>query len=395
MKKFFRLPVEKKGNYLLGIPRKGREKILKEINNKELLNILHHLDPDKATDLLQNLKSRRRKKIIDKLSGERKEKIEFLLKFDPRTAAGLMSLDYVEIDKKSTFEEVSKLIKKHEKRTGKFPTILVSDEGILKGELHGHILALHKGKEKIEKYVKTVPHIEYDKDEGDVISVFKKYPHNKIVVLDHDKSIIGVIYSDDILSILDKKIDRLYDFAGISQEEDVLDSAFTKVKYRYKWLILNLFTAFIAAYVVSLFQNTISAFVLLAAYMPIIAGMGGNAGTQALAVSVRGIALKEVELKTSRKVIFNETISGLMNGFIVGILVALVAVLLNQSYLLGLVALVSMIINLFVAGLFGSTIPLVLKRLGKDPASSASIFITTATDVLGFLVFLGLATLIL
>ena len=140
-----------------------------------------------------------------------------------------------------------------------------------------------------------------------------------------------------------------------------------------------------------LFQETISAFVLLAVYMPVIAGMGGNTGTQTLAVMVRGIALKEIELKTGTKVILKETGTGLVNGVINGIIVSIIAIIFNQNYLLGLVAGVAMIINMMIAGFFGSTIPLIMKRLGKDPATSAAIFITTATDLFSFFVFLGLA----
>ena len=226
--------------------------------------------------------------------------------------------------------------------------------------------------------------------------MFKRHPHTKIVVLNEDISIMGVIYSDDILKIIQKQTTHnLYDFAGVSREEDVLDSALTKVKYRYKWLILNLATAFLAAAVIGLFKDTISAFVLLAAYMPIVAGMGGNAGTQTMAVIVRGLTLKQIELKTSKKVILNEVIAGGINGTINGILVAAIATLFNHSPLLGLVVGISMVLNLIIAGFFGALIPVLMKQLGKDPATSATIFITTATDVLGFMVFLGLATIVL
>ena len=215
-------------------------------------------------------------------------------------------------------------------------------------------------------------------------------------MLDDDDSILGIIYSDDILKIIEKKsADNLYGFAGVSEEEDIYDSPLTKVKNRYKWLLINLVTAFLAAAVVSLFQDTISAFVLLAVYMPIVAGMGGNAGTQTLAVVVRGLALKEIELKTAKKAIINEIIAGAINGAINGILVALVAWLWNGSFMLGIIVFIAMIVNLIVAGLFGAVIPLALKAIGKDPASSATVFITTATDVCGFFVFLGLASILL
>jgi magnesium transporter len=205
-----------------------------------------------------------------------------------------------------------------------------------------------------------------------------------------------VIHSDEILKLIDKHaMDDLYGFAGVDTEESALDSAFTKVKYRYKWLIINLATAFMAASVVGVFSDTISRVTLLAVYMPIVAGMGGNAGTQALAVAVRGLVLKEVALKTSGKLIINEMIGGAINGLINGLIVAVIATVFNHSPLLGLVLGLAMIINLITAGFFGALVPMIMKSLGKDPASSATIFITTATDVIGFFVFLGLASLLL
>ncbi|MBN1377574.1 magnesium transporter [Candidatus Woesearchaeota archaeon] len=393
---FREIPVNNQGFVLLSLSNRVQQGIITKLNDEEMTELINYLDPDEATDLLQKVSTRRRRKIVEKLSEKIREKVEFLLKFNPKTAAGMMSLDYTEVDKNITFEELSKIIQKHEKRTGKFPTILAVKDGFLEGELLGHVLALHKGKEKINNFIKKVPHIEYDRNEKEVIKVFKKNPHNKVVVLDKNKSILGVIYSDDILKLIEKQsADNLRDFAGVSKEEDVLDSALVKVKNRHKWLIINLITAFIAASVVSFFQDTISAFVLLAVYMPIIAGMGGNAGTQTLAVVVRGLALKEIDINTGKSVIINEMLAGGINGIIIGILVAVIAFLLNKNPVFGLIVGIAMVTSLIIAGFFGATIPLLMKKLGKDPASSATIFITTATDVFGFLVFLGLATIML
>ena len=175
----------------------------------------------------------------------------------------------------------------------------------------------------------------------------------------------------------------------------MLDGAADKVKFRYKWLIINLGTAFLASFVVSLFGSTISKYVLLAVYMPIIAGMGGNAATQTMAVMVRGIALKQIDLKSPFNALKKEVLAGAINGIINGIIVALVVIIINHDLMIALILAMAMVANLIVAGFFGTLIPLVMKRLGKDPASSATIFITTATDVLGFLAFLGLAKLLL
>jgi magnesium transporter len=170
------------------------------------------------------------------------------------------------------------------------------------------------------------------------------------------------------------------------------------VQSRYKWLILNLGTAFLAAAVVGLFESTITAVAILAAYMPVVAGMGGNAGTQAMAVTVRGISLGQVSLETGKRVVANEALAGALNGAVTGVLVAVIATAFSfgtYGVFLGGVIGVSMVANLIIAGFFGALTPLLLDKVGYDPATSATIFITTATDVLGFFVFLGLAQVVL
>lgn len=384
------------GLVLLKLSKNIRKSIIDELSNNELITLLNFLDPDKATDILQELKPRRSKHITTELNDSIKEKVEVLLSFNPKTAAGLMNLDYILVEPKDHFEDVSNNILEHEKRTGKFPSILVLEEGKLTGELPGHELALHKGKEKIETYVKKIPSVKYDSDEHKVVNSFIKNPHNKVVVLDEDNSIIGVIHSDDLLALIDKRTaNDLYGLAGVNKEEDAKDGVGAKVKNRYLWLIINLGTAFLAASVVGMFEGTISKLTLLAVYMPIVAGMGGNAATQTLAVTVRGLVLHEIDLKTGTPFILREIGAGVINGLINGIIVALVAILINKNPMLGLVLAIAMICNLFIAGFFGALIPMIMKRLGKDPATSATIFITTCTDVGGFFIFLGLAQLIL
>ena len=393
---FRRIPTNEQGFILLDLSKHIQKKIIGKLNIREIIDLMRYLDPGEATILLRSAKDRYRKKIIEKLNSDIKEKVEFLLRFNPKTAAGLMNLNYIEIEKNESFEKVFKIVKKYEKETSKFPEILVVKDGFLLGELEGYSLFFHKKREKIDKYIRKVPSIKYDKNEKEVVNLFRRNPKNQIVVLDKDKSILGIIYSSDILKIIGNKFSQeLSSFAGVKEEEDVHDSAITKVRNRYKWLIINLGTAFLAASVVALFQNEISKWVLLAVYMPIVAGMGGNAATQTLAVVVRGLALKEVEFKTAKKLIFNEMLAGAINGVINGIIVALVATFFNRSPMLGLAVGVAMIFNLIIAGFFGTIIPLVMKKLGKDPASSATIFITTATDVFGFFIFLGLASILM
>lgn len=384
------------GFILLKLSKRIRKNVVDDLDNKELIELLNHLDPDKATDLIQELKPHRAKKITSKLNVEIKEKVETLLSFNPKTAAGLMNLDYIVVQPKVHFAEVAEEVREHEKRTGKFPAILVLQDGKLNGELLGHELAVRSGREKIENYVKRIPSIKYDSDEHKVVNSFIKNPHNKVVVLDEDDSVLGVIHSDDLLALIDKRTaNDLYGFAGVSKEEDALDGVGTKVRYRYLWLIINLGTAFLAASVVGLFEGTIQKLTLLAVYMPIVAGMGGNAATQTLAVAVRGLVLKEIDLRHGISFAARELGAGVINGLINGTIVALVAILINKNPMLGLVLFMAMIGNLIIASIAGAIIPLIMKSLGKDPATSATIFITTCTDVGGFFIFLGLAQLML
>ena len=393
---FVDIPTERRREIILHLTRHIQHEIVTNLPEEELVKTLEGLDPDEATDIVQLLPKHRQKKIIDKLNKELKEGVEILTKFDPQTAAGIMNVDYIEVEIDSTIAEVAKQFKFHEKRTGRLPAIIVVDGGRIIGYVPGHELGFSRPSEKIKKYIHRIYTIKHDADHDEVIRVFKEHPHNKVVVIGDKSNILGIIYSDDILSVLNKReAASLYEFAGVHAEEAVSDSAATKVKFRYQWLVLNLFTAFLAASIVGLFEETISKFVLLAAFMPVVAGMGGNAGTQTLAVLVRGISQKQIELSNLWQALKKELAAAFMNGIIVGVVATAAVYLFTDDIRIALILAAAMIVNLPVAAFFGTVVPLVMKRLGKDPASSATIFITTATDVVGFLVFLGLATLVL
>jgi len=373
-----------------------RKDIVVHIPDEDLIRVLEAVDPDEATDILQMLSQHRRDRVLGLLSDNVKASLETLLEFDPETAAGLMTLDYIQVDVKDNISKVAKKFRDHEKRTGRPPVILAMKEGHLAGFLPGHELGFSARHELIGKYVKRMPSVKHTASHDEVVTLFRSHPHAKVAVYNEDKDVLGIIYSDDVLKLIeDQPASSLYDFAGVSAEEGVGDNARRKVKFRYKWLIINLGTAFLASFVVGQFESTISKYVLLAVYMPIVAGMGGNSATQTLAVMVRGISLKQISLGTAWKTLKSEVGAGALNGVINGILVALVVIMKDHDYKIALILALAMVINLLVAATFGTMVPLVMSRLKKDPASSATIFITTATDVLGFLAFLGLATVIL
>lgn len=374
----------------------GKKDIAVHIPDPDLVRVLVAVDPDEATDILQMLSKHRRDRVLVLLGDGVKSSLETLLEFDPETAAGLMTLDYIQVDIKDNISTVAKRFKEHEKRTGRPPVILAMKDDHLAGFLPGHELGFAARHELIGKYVKRMPSVKHTATHDEVIELFRSHPHAKVAVYNEDKNVLGIIYSDDVLKLIeDQPASSLYDFAGVSAEEGVADSAHKKVKFRYKWLIINLGTAFLASFVVSQFESTISKYVLLAVYMPIVAGMGGNSATQTLAVMVRGISLKQISLGTAMKTLKNEIGASFINGLINGFLVAFVVIVKDNDWKIALILALAMVINLLVAATFGTMVPLIMSKFHKDPASSATIFITTATDVLGFLAFLGLATVIL
>jgi magnesium transporter len=390
------LPLNERGFKLLSLSPKTQSNILKDLSVNEIIEIIEFLDPGKATKIISKLSKLKMARVLKKLKQNVQDKIGLLLKFDPDKSGAILNFNYIEIDKQDTVKEIIKRISKYESTTGKLPTVLVLEKGYLLGEVSLNRLIVSRKNCVAHKLVSQIPRISCNENEEKVLAILRRKPHGKIAVLNENNSIFGIIHAEDILHLIDKQASKsLRKFAGINKNESICDNALSKVKYRYGWLIVNLGTAFMAAAVVGLFENTITRIVALAAFLPIVAGMGGNAATQTLAVTVRALSLDEINNDNFKKILKQESIAGIINGAITGSIAAVIAILLGQTPLLGAVLFIAMILNLFVAGFFGAVIPLFMKKMGKDPASSATIFITTATDVFGFLAFLGLATLIL
>ncbi len=394
--RFLSLGVDEQVEMFGSLTKHVKHDVLARISDPDLAKLVETIEPDDATDLLQLLTPHRREKVLLLLSKHMKESLSTLLEFDAETAAGLMTLDYIQTEDNKNIAYVANKFKHHEKETGRPPVILVTKEQKLIGFLPGYQLGLAAKSELVGKYVKRLPSISYAATHDEVVRLFSAHPNGKVAVLNDAGIVIGIIYSDDVLQLIKEQPDSsLYNFAGISSEESVTDSAGLKFHNRYRWLIINLATGFLAAYTISVFEATLEQFVLLAIYMPIVAGMGGNAATQTLAVQVRGISLGQIELKTAWKTLRSEIGASLLHGLLSGLLVGLIVIIINRDVKIALILAVAMVFNLLVAGFFGTLVPLIMSKLGKDPAASATIFITTATDVLGFLGFLGLATLVL
>jgi magnesium transporter len=397
---FAEQPRDRYSEVFFALPEAVRERLVADMSPDQLHSVVRRLDPDEATDVLGYADETTRETTLSAIESARRERIDFLLSFDPESAAGVMDLDYVTVDANWDLGAVADRVRRFEERRGRIPTILVTDDGELVGELPGAALSVADTEgERPADHRRDVPSVRYDRGDDEVLELFRANRERTVVVLDEDDGVMGVIHADDLLALVEKAGgETLYEFTGVTEEESALDGPAAKIRSRYRWLIINLGTAFLAAAVVGLFESTIASIAVLAAYMPVVAGMGGNAGTQTMAVTVRGISLDQVSLSTGRRVVVNEVIAGAVNGLITGALVAVIATVFSFGefgVLLGAVIGISMVANLVIAGFFGALIPLVLDRLGQDPATSATIFITTATDVLGFFVFLGLAGAVL
>ena len=398
MRVFRTLSVPEQAALFVRLTPHTKKTIFDNLTEDELVNLLDQMDMTEAEGSLAFISDHaRREQVVLRVRTELREKAEYFLRFHPKAAITLLNFNYLLLSSDTTIGKAADAIEEHHREVGKLPEILVHDsDGELIGEIPFPALVRESNSKMIKHFVVPVKSISYQAEIEEIVDLLNKSKHSKLAVLDRDGSVIGIVYPDDALALFDgEPAAALYDFAGVDDVERSFDGIGAKVKHRYKWLIINLGTAFLAASVVGLFEETLTQFVILAMYMPIVAGMGGNAATQTLAVIVRGIAVGEISLKNSLPAIYKEVGAGFINGVINGIIVAVVATFWNHDAMLGLVLGIAMIINLVIAGFFGALIPLIMKSLGKDPATSATIFITTATDVFGFFAFLGLATMVL
>lgn len=231
-------------------------------------------------------------------------------------------------------------------------------------------------------------------DQEAVASKFEKYGFLTIPVVDENNKMLGIVTVDDIMEILrEETTEDIHRLGGVDEEERVAGTLTESIKSRLPWLFVNLVTAILAATVVGFFESTISKVVTLATFMPIVAGMGGNAGTQSLTIVVRGIALGELTGENAKRVFLKEVGVGLTTGIAIGTVIAALGFIWERNIIFGIVIGVAMILNMAVATMSGFVVPVILKKLKVDPALASAVFVTTVTDVLGFFFFLGLATL--
>jgi magnesium transporter len=374
-----------------------QQTILTKLKTIEIVDLLDHMDMQQAERALAKIRdAKKRGRIVQRLKGEVKEKMDYFLRFHPQASLSLITFNYIFVAETKTVAFVADMVDEHYEETGKYPEILVHRDGELVGEAPLSQMVRARNTMTLKKMIRPIGTIAYQSEVSEIVTALTDSVARKLVVIDHDTSVLGVIYADAARQLFGHlPAESLYDFAGVDDSERPFDSVGKKVNNRYKWLILNLATAFLASSVVLLYQDTLDALTILAIYMPVIAGMGGNAATQSFAIMVRGITLGTISLKNAAPALWAELAAGCINGIIIGAVVALISAVWNGEPLLGLVVAVALVGAHIVAAVAGSFIPLFMKHIGKDPAATSTIFISTITDVAGLFFLLGLATLIL
>lgn len=361
---------------------------------ENIIKLFDFMANDDIADILGILRIDDKKKLLNLMKKGEYKDLESLLGYAEDSAGGIMTTEYIALKAALTSVEAISKIKKIGPKTEIIESIFILDDykkliGIVDIR---DILIAEKDVRLEEIMDKNIISVTPDIDQEEVSLIVSKYDLEIIPVVSRKNKILGIITIDDIIDVIvEESTEDMLKLAGVNQEETVNSSFFMSVKRRLPWLFINLGTAFLAAFTVSLFEDVIMQVVALAAAMPIVAGMGGNSGTQTLSIVIRGIALGEVTLKDDLKYIIKEIGLGVFNGAILGLVTGLIVFYKYGNIYLSLIIFAAMIGNLVIAGMFGFSLPLVLKKLGIDPALASAIFLTTATDVFGFFIFLGLA----
>ncbi len=370
--------------------------LLAALQPQQAADIVDELVDDDAVDLIADLSPESAAEILATVSD--RADLERLLGYDEETAGGRMTSGVVAVSQHATANEAIEEIRRQGEEIENFYQIYcVDDRRHLHGILPLQRLVVAKPHTTVREIMEPPPvTVPPEMDQEEVARLMARYNVPAVPVVDAAGKLLGRVTFDDIIDVVEaERTEDLLKFGGVPGGESLAGEWHQAVRSRLPWLYVNLFTAFLAGAVVYLFQDTISRVVILAVWMPIIAGMGGNAGTQALAVTVRRIALEPVPTGGSVRLVAKEIVVGLINGLACGVAVALVSALLGQGIVLGAVVLLAMWGNLVVAASAGAAIPLVLQRVGVDPAVASSIFVTTFTDVCGFLLLLGLGAALL
>ncbi|MES2809493.1 MAG: magnesium transporter [Bacteroidota bacterium] len=372
--------------------------LLINLDPEKRSEIVEELDYDDATDIISQLEEHEQQEILEELDEEDASSIRALLSYDENTAGGLMNpaLICVNInsDKKGALDDI---IRQSEEMEEFYTIYVVNDARILQGVVSiKDVIKAHSDARIRDIYKDQPVFVKADLDQEEVAKLISQYNLTAIPVVDDDMKLLGRITVDDIIDVMEQEsTEDMLKMSGVSEDEELSGNWVEAVKSRLPWLIVNLATAFLAASVIRHFENIQQQFPVIVAYLTIISGMGGNAATQALAVTIRRISLTDLTDNQAYRTVLKEFSVGLINGAVNGLIIFAFALWYDKNPMLGLVIFLAMTGNLIIAGVTGASIPLILKRLNVDPAVGSSIIITTFTDCIGFLLPLWLASTLL
>lgn len=375
-----------------------RVRIAGSIPNDELIEVFGYMQKDDIADLIGDMKVVQRKALINQMMEDDRKVIRTLLNYPEDSAGGIMTTAYIALDEDLTVEQGMKRIRQTANKTEVLETVyIVNHSQELVGVANLRTFLTTKKDEKLKDVMKINPiYVHPEDDQEYAAKLVSKYDLNAIPVVNNRGSILGIITVDDIIDVIVEEYNEdILELGGVSSEENLNTSLLDSIKLRLPWLLVNLATAFLASLTVKAFEGTISKVVALSATMTIVTGMGGNSGSQTQSILVRQLSQDDVSLKKYSKAFFKEILLGIINGAINGVITGVIVALIYKNVYLGVIILIAMIGNMVVGGVFGFLVPVAIKRLGADPAVASSIFLTTATDVLGFFIFLGLAQLFL
>ena len=366
--------------------------ITKYLSNESIVFILKNLDSDDAIKILENLDEKNKNDILSSLPPKDRFVLLESLSYPEDSAARIMQREFTAIPSNWSVGQTIDYLRENKDLPEEFLEIFIVDNEFkpIGTVPSSKVLRTPRDNKMISITNETQFLVPVDMDREEVGRMFENYNLNSACVVDKNNKLVGMITNDDILTVLAEEAEEdALRLAGVGDEE-ITDGIFNKTKRRFNWLLLNLFTAFLATWVISLFGATIEQMVALAFLMPIVASMGGNAGMQTLAVTVRAIATNELTKNNFTQNILKEFSIGILNGIIFAIISAAIVQLWFQDIILSMIISISMVLNMIVAGLFGILIPISLKKFKVDPAIASSVFVTTITDVIGFLSFLGI-----
>ncbi|RXE48662.1 magnesium transporter [Chromohalobacter israelensis] len=371
-----------------------QSEFLGRMDAEQLVSATEGLDVDDLADLLQRLPNTVIHEVLQAMEAQERQRIETVLSYPEDTAGGLMNTDTITIRPDITLDVVLRYLRRHEKLPDSTDTLLVvtrRDELI--GTLPLNLLLVSDPSILVREVMNTdFPTIQATAADTEVASLFEKFDLISAPVISTDGALLGRITIDDVVDVIREDAEhQVMSMAGLDEDEDTFAPAWRTGRRRAVWLGINLVAATIVSFAIGIFESTIQQITALAVLMPIVSSMGGIAGSQTLTVLIRGIALGHVGGANVRWLLVREMLSGMMNGVLWAVIVALVAIVRFDDYKLGGIIALAMVINLTIAALAGTLIPVLLKRLKIDPALSGGVLLTTITDVVGFVAFLGLA----